>query len=140
MNDKLSQTLAEHLRAAATDVDLFLALEALCRASPTVACEAITGFIRSAPAHQLPLTHNALLVLADRAPALLVAATLDDDTAVAQAAKQALLIRPSNWALPLYLRMAKSKSVDEVCSGLMFLGRISSPGRSRPLRDVGMRL
>lgn len=133
MNEDLSQALAAQLRAAHEDVDVFLALEALSRADPAVACEAITGFIRSAPARHLPLACNALRLLAERAPALLVAATLDADAAVADAATQALLNRPSNAALPLYLRMAKSKSVDEVASGLMFLGRISAPEVRAPL-------
>lgn len=136
MNEDLSQALAEQLRAATNDVDVFLALlalEALARAAPAVACEAIAAFVRSAPAHQLPLARNALLVLADRAPALLVEATLDEHAAVAEAARQALLSRPSNGALPLYLRMAKSRSVDEACAGLMFLGRISSPEVRAPL-------
>ncbi|GDY36285.1 hypothetical protein ACINB_21770 [Acidovorax sp. NB1] len=112
---------------------MFLALEALSLAAPAVAFEAITTFLRSAPANQLPLARNALLVLADRAPALLQNATLDEDAKVADAAKQALMLRPSNDALPLYLRMAKSKSVDEACSGFMFLGRISSPQARAPL-------
>lgn len=133
MNEDLSQALAEQLRAATKEVDVFLALEALSRAAPTVACEAVVAFIRSAPTHQLPLACNALLILADRAPELLVAATLDEDGKVADAAKKALLTRPSNGALPLYLRMVKSKSVDEASSGLMFLGRISSPEVRAPL-------
>lgn len=133
MNEDLSQALAEQLQAATNDVDVFLALEALSRAAPTVACEAIVAFIRSAPTHQLSLARNSMLMLADHAPELLVAATLDGDEKVADAAKQALLTRPSNGALPLYLRMVKSKSVDEACSGLMFLGRISSPEVRVPL-------
>ncbi|CAN7498971.1 HEAT repeat domain-containing protein [Acidovorax sp. LjRoot66] len=133
MNEDLSQALAEQLRAATNDVDVFLALEALSCAAPAVACEAIAAFIRSAPARHLPLAHKALLVLADRAPAMLVEATLDEHAAVADAARQALLSRPSNGALPLYLRMAKSKSVDEAGAGLMFLGRISSPEVRAPL-------
>ena len=133
MNEDLSQALAEQLRAATKNVDVFLALEALSRATPTAAFDTIAAFIRSAPAHQLPLARNALLILADRAPALLVAATSDEDEMVAAAARQALLIRPSNGALPLYLRMAKSKSVDEASSGVMYLGRISSPEARAPL-------
>jgi HEAT repeat protein len=133
MNQDLSQALAEQLQAATNDVDVFLALEVLSRAVPTVACEAIVAFVRSASTHQLFLARNALLMLANHAPELLVAATLDEDEKVADAAKQALLTRPSNGALPLYLRMVKSKSVDEVGSGLMLLGRISSPEVRGPL-------
>lgn len=133
MNEELGQALAEQLQAATNDVDVFLTLEALSRAAPTVACEAIVAFIRSAPTHRLPLARHALLMLADHAPELLVAATLDGDEKVADAAKQALLTRPSNGALPLYLRMVKSKNVDEASSGLMFLGRISSPEVRAPL-------
>ena len=133
MNQNLSQALAEQLQSSTKNVDVFLALEALCLAAPAVAFDAITKFLRSAPANQLPLARNALLVLADRSPALLVSATLDEDAKVADAAKQALMLRPSNDALPLYLRMAKSKSVDEACSGFMYLGRISSPQARAPL-------
>lgn len=133
MNQNLSQSLADQLQSSTKNVDVFLTLEALCLAAPAVAFEAITTFLRSAPANQLPLARNALLVLADRAPALLQNATLDEDAKVADAAKQALMLRPSNDALPLYLRMAKSKSVDEACSGFMFLGRISSPQARAPL-------
>ncbi|WP_137747128.1 HEAT repeat domain-containing protein [Acidovorax sp. NB1] len=133
MNQNLSQALADQLQSSTKNVDVFLALEALSLAAPAVAFEAITTFLRSAPANQLPLARNALLVLADRAPALLQNATLDEDAKVADAAKQALMLRPSNDALPLYLRMAKSKSVDEACSGFMFLGRISSPQARAPL-------
>ncbi|MPT51820.1 MULTISPECIES: HEAT repeat domain-containing protein [Delftia] len=133
MNDNPSQALAEQLQSSTKNVDVFLALQALSCAAPAVAFEAITTFMRSAPANQLPLARNALLELADRAPALLVSATLDEDAKVADAARQALLIRPSNEALPLYLRMAKSKSVDEACSGCMYLGRISSPQARAPL-------
>ncbi len=133
MNENLSQALADQLQSSTKNVDVFLALEALSFAAPAVAFEAITTFIRSAPANQLPLARNALLALADRAPALLLKATLDEDAKVADAARQALLIRPSNDALPLYLRMAKSKSVDEASSGFMYLGRISSPQARAPL-------
>lgn len=133
MNENPSQALADQLQSASKNVDVLLALEALSHAVPTVAFEAITTLLRSAPANQLPLARNALLELADRAPALLLNATLDEDAKVADAASQALLIRPSNDALPLYLRMAKSKSVDEACSGFMYLGRISSPEARAPL-------
>jgi HEAT repeat protein len=133
MNQNLSLALADQLQSSTKNVDVSLALEALSLAAPAVAFEAITKFLRSAPANQLPLARNALLVLADRAPTLLLKATLDEDAKVADAAKQALLIRPSNDALSLYLRMAKSKSVDEACSGFMYLGRISSPEARAPL-------
>ena len=133
MNENLSQALADQLQSSTKNVDVFLALEALSFAAPAGAFEAITTCIRSAPANQLPLARNALLALADRAPALLLKATLDEDAKVADAARQALLIRPSNDALPLYLRMAKSKSVDEASSGFMYLGRISSPQARAPL-------
>ena len=133
MNETLSQALVERLQTAKKNVDVYLALQALSHGTPTVAVTAITAFIRSAPANQLPLARNALLVLADRAPALLAEATLDDDGKVADAARQALLARPSDGALPLYLRMVKSKSVDEACSGCMYLGRISSPQARGPL-------
>ncbi|CAB5711924.1 HEAT repeat [Delftia tsuruhatensis] len=133
MNENPSQALADQLQGSSKKVDVFLALQALSCGDPAVAFAAITTFIRSAPANQLPLARNALLVLADRAPSLLVDATLDEDAKVADAARQALLIRPSNEALPLYLRMAKSKSVDEACSGFMYLGRISSPQARAPL-------
>ncbi|WP_422843021.1 HEAT repeat domain-containing protein [Acidovorax sp. M2(2025)] len=133
MNENPSQALADQLLSASKNVDVLLALEALSHAAPTVAFEAITTLLRSAPANQRPLARNALLELADRAPALLLNATLDEDAKVADAAKQALLIRPSNDGLPLYLRMAKSKSVDEACSGFMYLGRISSPQARAPL-------
>ncbi len=133
MNENLSQALADQLQSPTKTTDVYLALKALSLAAPAVAFEAITTFLRSAPANQLPLARNALLELADRAPALLEKATLDQDAKVADAAKQALLIRPSNDALPLYLRMAKSKSADEACSGFMYLGRISSPEARAPL-------
>lgn len=133
MNDNLSQALADQLQSSTKNVDVFLALEALSHADPAVAFEATTTFLRSAPENRLPLARSALHALADRAPALLLKATLDEDAKVADAAKQALLARPSNDALPLYLRMAKSKSVDEACSGFMFLGRISSPQARAPL-------
>ncbi len=133
MNENPSQSLVEQLQRASKNVDVLLALEALSTVDPAVACEAVTTFLRSAPANQLPLARHALLLLADRAPALLVKATLDEDAKVADAAKQALLMRPSNDALPLYLRMAKSKSVDEASSGFMCLGRISSPEARAPL-------
>ncbi|MCE1192722.1 MAG: HEAT repeat domain-containing protein [Acidovorax sp.] len=133
MNENLVQALADTLQSSTKNVDVFLALEALASTATAEAAEAIVTFLRSAPANQRPLARNALLELADRAPALLVNATLDEDDKVADAAKQALLIRPSNDALPLYLRMAKSKSVDEACSGFMYLGRISSPEARAPL-------
>jgi HEAT repeat protein len=133
MNEDPSQALAGQLQSSTKNVDVFLALQALSLAAPAVAVEAITAFIRSAPANQLPLACNALLVLADRAPSLLVNATLDEDAKVADAARQALLVRPSNEALPLYLRMARSRSVDEACSGFMYLGRISCPEARAPL-------
>ena len=86
MNENLSQALADQLQSSTKNVDVFLALEALSFAAPAVAFEAITTFIRSAPANQLPLARNALLALADRAPALLLKATLDEDAKVADAA------------------------------------------------------
>ncbi len=133
MNDDPSQSLAEQLPRASKHVDVYLTLEALAFADPAVAVEAILTFLRSAPANQLALARQALLPLVDRAPALLVNATADEDPKVAEAARQALLMRPCNEALPLYLRMAKSKSVDEACSGFMFLGRITSPEARAPL-------
>lgn len=131
--DDLSLKLAEQLPAAQHDVDVFLALQALSRAAPEVALPAIAGFIRSASARQVHLARSALILLAERAPALLVDATLDDHAAVADAAKQALLACPTNEALPFLLRLGKSKSADEVTTALMLLGRISSPEVRAPL-------
>lgn len=131
--DDLSRALAEYLPAAKHDVDVFLTLEALARTTPEVASTAIFEFIKTASDRHARLASNALVLLAERGPALLVAATSDEHAPVADAAKKALLSRPSHEALPFFLRLGKSKNVDEVCTALMMLGRIPSPEVRAPL-------
>ncbi|GAB3253500.1 HEAT repeat domain-containing protein [Chitinimonas naiadis] len=131
--DDLSQTLAAQLPAAQHDVDVLLALEALSRANPELACHAILGFISSASVLQIHLARKALVSLAEQVPAILVAATLDDQPAVADAAKHALVSRPSNGALPFLLRLGKSKSAEEVATAVRLMGRVSSPDVRAPL-------
>lgn len=133
MNEKLSQMLVEQLRAVSTDVDVFLALEALARANPAVACGAVAAFNPSAPPHLAPTADRALLVLAKRDPEQMMALTQNGDVAVAGAAREALMYCPANCALPLYLRLVQSRSGDEACTGLELLGKISSPEVRAPL-------
>ena len=133
MNEDLGHMLAERLQAATHPVEVYLALQALAREATPVAVGAIAAFIRSAPANRLPLARDALLGVAERAPAGLVQATQDDDEKVADAARHALMARPCDAALPLYLRMARSRNVDEASAGLVQLGRISSPDARAPL-------
>lgn len=132
MNDQdLSAALADALRAADNDVDALLALEALSRVGTTSADEAIVAFLGSGS--DPDLAHAALGRLARRAPALLVPATQDAHPAVAAAAQHALLREPTDEALPFYLRLLKSRSTDDITSGLASLGRLSSPEVRAPL-------
>lgn len=132
MNDQdLTAALADALRVADNDVDTLLALEALSRVGTTSADEAILAFLRSGS--DPDLAHAALGRLSRRAPALLVPATQDAHPAVAAAAQRALLREPADEALPFYLRLLKSRSTDDITSGLASLGRLSSPEVRAPL-------
>jgi len=131
--DDLSQMLVAQLPTAKQDVDVFLALQALTRTNPESACGAILQFLRSASERQAELAKEALISLADRAVVQLEAATLDECPVVAEAAKRALLYLPSNEALPFYLRLGKSKSIDDITTALVAMGRLSTPDVRVPL-------
>lgn len=132
MNEQaLTAALVDTLRVADKDVDALLALEALSRAGSAPAGEAIIAFLRSGS--EPYLAHPALERLARRAPALLIPATEDEHPAVAAAAKHALLREPTDEALPFYLRLLKSRSAEDIATGLASLGRLSSSEVRVPL-------